>query len=536
MKVQLDSTVRSNRTAWIAASIFAVAGCILQWWRMQSLTASMDQGILMQVLWNGLHGHPFESTLSSQLSTNVAHGGELPTLGYHRLGQHFTPTLALWIPLVGLMGKWALPMLQVGLITAAGLVLHRLAKDELEPRLASWIPLAFYGANAVIAPCMLANFTDLSQLPLCAFILLLGLKRKSLWLALPASLAMPLIREDTGVVLVGIGLWLFIRERERWPMAAALILYGGSWVLIVTNILMPLFSDDNSKRFMVENFGQYIEGQKEASSLEVLGLALRQPWILLRELVSPPVGTATYLIAQGLPLLFVPYLSLDSWMLMGLPLTGLLLAQGFNDPLSISIRYTYLVIPGLFAGTIFWWKSHQNIFKNRRLRRFWTAAILLSTIFTLTANPYKSLSWLIPDSIHPWIYRSPQSQFEHGRIAINLINTIPEKGTVAATTGLVPHLAAREVLVRFPYNTNYIDRGGREKPAEWIAVDMHNQLKFKAYKKERRGLKRNIEKIEELLSKGYGIVDMRDDVVLMQLGQNDRPSARKNLEALRAQL
>ena len=33
----------------------------------------MDQGILFQILWNGLHGHPFESTLSSQLSTNVVH-------------------------------------------------------------------------------------------------------------------------------------------------------------------------------------------------------------------------------------------------------------------------------------------------------------------------------------------------------------------------------------------------------------------------------------------------------------------------------
>ena len=65
----------AQRRVLLAAALFLL-GCVLQWWRMQSLTASMDQGILMQVLWNGLRGHPFESTLSSQLSTNVIHSGD----------------------------------------------------------------------------------------------------------------------------------------------------------------------------------------------------------------------------------------------------------------------------------------------------------------------------------------------------------------------------------------------------------------------------------------------------------------------------
>ena len=104
-----------RRGVLIAALAFLLIGWGLQIWRLQMFTATLDQGILLQVLWNGLSGHPFESTLSSQLSTNVVHGGDLPAIGYHRLGQHFTPTLALWIPLVGLLGKWALPLLQVSL-------------------------------------------------------------------------------------------------------------------------------------------------------------------------------------------------------------------------------------------------------------------------------------------------------------------------------------------------------------------------------------------------------------------------------------
>ena len=149
----------------------------------------------------------------------MIHSGELPALGYHRLGQHFTLILALWIPLVGLLGKWALPMLHVVLITAAGLVLHWLAQLQLKPDLAAMVTIAFYGANAVIAPCMLSNFTDLSQLPLWVFLLLLGLERQQRWLTWAAALAIPLIREDTGVVLMGVGIWLGLRRCGRWPMA-----------------------------------------------------------------------------------------------------------------------------------------------------------------------------------------------------------------------------------------------------------------------------------------------------------------------------
>ena len=521
---------KSQRRVLLAASLFLVVGCALQWFRLQSLTASMDQGILMQALWNGLRGHPFQSTLSSQLSTNVIHSGELPSLGYHRLGQHFTPILALWIPLVGLLGKWALPMLQVVLITAAGLVLHRLAKQHLKPELAAMVSIAFYCANAVIAPCMLSNFTDLSQLPLCVFLLLLGLEQQQRWLTIAAALVVPLIREDTGVVLMGIGLWLGLRRSGRWPLAATLIIFGGGWVALATNFLMPMFSADNAQRFMVENFGQYLEGRNQASSLEVLGLVLRQPLILLGELVSPPGNTITYLMAQGLPLIMVPFLSIDSWLLMGLPLLGLLLAQGFNNPLSINIRYTYLVVPGLFAGAVFWWRERQVLFEARRLRRIWAGAIALSCFFTVTANPNQSLSWMIPDSIQPWIYRNPMDQLRHGNKALDLIKRIPKSSRVAATTGLIPHLADREVLIRFPYHNQFQDQNGQPNFVDWVAADMHNQKLFQTFRKQRKGLQRNLQQLDELLNQGYGVMAFNDDVVLLQRNASGDNEAQKAFE------
>nr|WP_259735451.1 DUF2079 domain-containing protein [Synechococcus sp. CS-1329] len=523
---------KAQRAVLVAAVLFAVIGLLLQWWRLQVLTASYDQGIFLQTIWSGLHGHPFESTLSSQLSTNVIHAGEPPSLGYHRLGQHFTPALLLWVPLVGLLGIWALPLVQVGLMTAAGLVLHRLARERLEdPWLAAYLACSFFGANAVIGPTW-GNFTDLAQLPLAMLLLWYGLQRRQWWLLTLAAVAVPMIREDTGVLLVGVSLWILVRQRQRWPLALALAVLGLGWVLLVTNVLMPLFSDDNSRRFMVENFGQYIGDAEQASSLEVLMKALGQPLVVLRELIWPPGETLRYLLAQGLPLMLVPLISLDSWLLMGVPLMGLLLAQGSNNPLSINLRYALLVVPGLFAGAIEWWSRHPQVFAQRRLRRVWTGCIALSLLLTLLANPNRSLSFLIPDSVDPWVYSSPSRQWNHGAKARELLGLIPEGASVAATTPLVPHLAQRAVLIRFPNGVIYRDRQGSSRAVDWVAVDLDWLRRYgMAFPRDRKALERSLEALDSL-PEPYGVRAFSDGVVLLQRGQPDRQPAQAQLQEL----
>ena len=151
-------------------------------------------------------------------------------------------------------------------------MLQRLACRQLPERTANWIGYGYFAGNALIGPT-LGNFTDLCQLPLAVFALMLGVLERRRWLIATSALLIPMIREDTGVLLVAVGLWVLIRHRGRWPMALMLIIWGGGWVLICTNLLMPLFSDDNAKRFMVENFGQYLgdSANEGSSSLGVGG-------------------------------------------------------------------------------------------------------------------------------------------------------------------------------------------------------------------------------------------------------------------------
>ena len=149
-------------------------------------------------------------------------------------------------PLVGTLGSGALGVIQVLLLTAAGVALHQLARRWLPAGPAALISISFFAANAVIGPAW-GNFTDLCQLPLLVFLLLLGLQARRPALIAVAALLIPLVREDTGVVLMGVSLWLVVRQRQRWPLALALMLWGGASVLLAMNVWMPQFSDDNSQ-------------------------------------------------------------------------------------------------------------------------------------------------------------------------------------------------------------------------------------------------------------------------------------------------
>ena len=508
---------KPTRQALVAALIFAVVALLLQAWRSQVLLASYDQGIFQQVLWNSLRGHPFESTLSSQLSTNVIHSGEPAGLGYARLGQHFTPSLLLWAPLFGLIGGAALPLVQVGLIVSAGLVLHQLALQLVPARTANWLTYGFFGGNALIGPT-LGNFTDLCQLPVAVFALMLGLQKRMGWLILSAAVVIPLIREDTGIMLIAIGLWLLLREPKRWPIAIALIIWGAGWMVLVTNALMPLFSDDNSKRFMVENFGQYldVDSSEGASSLSMLQQALGQPLTVLKELISPPGQTLLYLLGQGLPFLMVPLISLDAWVLAGPSLLGLFLAQGSNDPLSITIRYTLLVVPGFSMGTLLWWSRRQQAIPGRRTRLAWGMAISLSLLLTVSSNPHRSLSWIVPDSVSPMVFSSPIQQWEHGRDARQVLNLIPKDASVSANTPLIPLIARREVAVRYPESLHYLDRNKNKLPVDWIAVDLDWLERYSvAFRSDWRELSRIKQELPDQMG-AYRVQGLTDGIAVLQ--------------------
>ncbi len=561
------------RTILAIAVIFFSLTLLLLLQRYFSFTASyvsFDQGIFNQVFWNGLRGNFFQSSLSSTLSTPVVHDGEVPSVAYHRLGQHFTPALLLWLPVYAIApSPVTLMVLQVTLTTSAGLVLYALARHYLMPNVSVWVAASYYCANAVIGPT-LANFHDLCQIPLFLFGLLLALEKRWWWLFSLLSVLTLLVREDTGIALFGVGAYLLLSR--RYPqLGLAVCSLSFLYVVSLTNVIMPLFSDDISRRFMIERFGQYVDGP-EATTLDIIWAIVRRPWRMVIEILTPFTRKVEYLLGQWLPLALIPAIAPAAWIIAGFPLLAIFLQRG-QSPLSLSIRYAIVVVPGLWYGAILWWAHYFTLRSRRaapdtawperaaaseqpavsrssaplvplplseqrrdptapavkfprRLRQFWAFCLVLALGFTIAANPNRALSFMIPDSISPWVYISPVRQWQHAQAIRPLLAEIPPTASVAATTHIVPHLSSRREIVRFP-DLHLRNDQGEVILMDYAIADLWQLQQYQvAFKDDRQKLQAMLPAIAQMLAgQDYGLRAVRDGVLFWQRGVPADPQA-----------
>jgi uncharacterized membrane protein len=513
-----------RRIGAIALVFWLVCVALLAWrfYGFYPSYATFDQGIFDQVFWNSLRGQWFQSSLSSTESIVVAQNAAPPSVAYHRLGQHFTPALMLWLPLYALFqSPMGLSLLQVTLVSVAGLVLYAIALHYHPPRLSLWVAASYYAANAVIGPT-LANFHDFSQIPLFLFSLILALEKRWWPLFWPLVGLTLLVREDAGIVLFGVGALWALKRPTRWVGLTACVLSVG-YVVLATTVLMPLFSDDVSQRFMVEQFGQFVEGES-ATPLQVLWAIARQPWRLLVELITPLGRTVSYLLAQWLPLAFVPMVSPSAWLMSGFPLLQILLRQ---DPSALAIdrRYAITMVPGLFYGAILWWAAHSNQFQSR-FRQIWLGLMILAIALTLLANPNRALSAVFPDSFQPWVYTSPARQWQHAQTIRSLLAQIPPDASVSASSFIVPHISGRREALRFPAVQLQTDEG-RVMRVNYAIADLWQFQQYQSvYPWEREQLEQSVKGIAQLLeSDRYGLIAFEDGVALLQRRASSNPSA-----------
>jgi uncharacterized membrane protein len=285
---------------------------------------------------------------------------------------------------------------------------------------------------------------------------------------------------------------------------------------------------------MVEQFGQFV-GKEDASTLEVVWAMLTQPLIVVRELLSPIGLTVRYLLGQALPLAFVPWVSPASWSIAGFPLLQVLLRQ---DPSSLALdrRYAITLVPGLFYGAILWWSQHSHRF-TQRFRRIWLVCMALALLLTLTANPNRALSWIVPDSIQPWVYTAPARQVDHAQAIRSLLAAIPSDASVSASSFIVPHVSGRRQALRFPQLRLQTD-----KPAviavDYVIVDLWQFQQYQlVFPWEKEQLQRSLKAIDRMVqSDRYGVTHFQDGVVLLQRRTQSNAEALNNWTSYRSSL
>lgn len=526
-----DTTLKRILTL---SAIFYVLILIFALNRFYSFYASYDQGLFEQLFWNTIHGHLFQGSLSSGQSSAVITDGQVHQVFYCHLGQHFVIDFLLWMPLYVLFPNGVtLVILQVTLITIAGLILYALARHYLPPQIAFLITASYYGANAVIGPT-LANFYEHCQIPLFVFSLLLCLEKRKWWLFWLFVILTLGIREDTGIIIFGIGLYL-IFIRRYLSLGISLCLAGFLYVAFITNVVMPLFSNDNSRLYLSGYFSKFAPGNNHPTTLQIFWGIITHPNLVIESLFFPFDKRIKYFLGQWLPLGFISVISPTAWLITAPPLLVLLIADN-KLALSMSVRFALTIVPGLFYGTILWWSQNKSKFKLRS-RRWWIRCISLSLIITIISSPHNTFYFLIPESFQPWIYIPLTRQWEHTQHIQDLMKSIPADATVSATTSILPHLANRRGIIRLPALKLEVDHK-QVIDIDYALADLWQMQQIEpAYKNTRQDIQNFITLFDQLVvQRKYGFVNVEDGVVLLQRNITSTPEGIKNWLKLKQQL
>ena len=142
--------------------------------------------------------------------------------------------------------------------------------------------------------------------------------------------------------MFGIGVYLIFRR--RYPRAGiALCALSFSYMVFITNTIMPMFSVDNSRLYLANYFRKFVKTEKP-STLELLWAIISQPQLIIEVFFKEASRRILYLLGHWLPLAFVPAIAPSAWLMTVFLLLVLLLQVVNHAATFINTRYTFAVI------------------------------------------------------------------------------------------------------------------------------------------------------------------------------------------------
>lgn len=395
-----------------------------------------DLGIMTQVVWRTGHGHGFGFT-NPEAGPGGVHGWDSP-----RTAIHADYLLALLAPL-----SWtgftveSLLIVQAATLAAGAWFVYRMARRLLE---SAWIGVFLSFVYLAYPPLHFANLFEFHAVTLSITFVLAAadavISGRHRWWWFWTGLAL-LTKEQVGITvgLVGAILYWWRRERQRAAWALGV---PWAWTLIQLFIVIPLSRPGLPWNFVAGKF--YESAGDDAGGL-------------IRRLIDPRVWlerlpTRTHLnsLAQLLgPLGLVPIFGL--WPLVAVPELLLYWLSDSPDQQHIVHHYHALVIPILFVGTVFAWRTMRRIGTWPRwqwIRPAWINIIVVGLISLGTFSAVRTAS------IWPWspVTRWPLVTWRETLAPkfAEALKLVPPEAPVAMTQNVGPYLAARPVAHLLP--------------------------------------------------------------------------------------
>jgi uncharacterized membrane protein len=376
-------------------------------------TRTYDFARFSQAIWNTLQGRLLFSSIDARSI----------------LGNHFSPFMALLSPLFILWpNERVLFLVQAVSIATAGLILALILRKR-HRALAPWFLLAFFLNPAVHQMALFEFRRVILALPFLA-LSLFALAEKRRWLMLGALLIALLAKEDIGLFVFGVGLFLLLFQRD-WRWGLGMMLLGFAWSLVVSFWVIPAFRTPGSEYPQLFYFN-YLGN----SYAEILDTLKQDPFIVPRQLFGMERLSALWRIF--LPLgIFLPFLGAD-WLLIAVPSLLLLLFSGDAEMYGLQKWYPAAILPIFFTAIAI------------GLGRFPMSKARWLTVWLLLAT--LAGYWLyspLPGGREyvPSLYQVT----DHDRLGLAIVQEIPPEASVSTQPHYTPHLTQRQNLYHYPW-------------------------------------------------------------------------------------
>ncbi len=479
----------------VAAAGYSVFALVLNY---TFQTSSYDLVIFDQAVRSYAHFSPGISIIKG------LHNGFGPDFSV--LGDHWSPIIASLAPLYWI---WDSP--QALLVAQA--VLFALAIPPIwvftrrafgggnKATIAAYLAAVAYGLSWPIASALAFDFHEVAFAPVLTAVALERLQAGRLRTALIALGALLLVKEDMGLFVAGIGVYLAVARprqvRRQLLVGLALIGAGLADTFIATYVLIPAFGGRSSYYWAYTALGNNVP--------EAIGHLITHPasWKLV---VTPRVKLDTTLWLFGA----FCFLSLRSpLVLAALPLLlERMLANLLPYWWLTSYQYNaYLVVVLLLAAVDGAARLDRDLLGRREpAGRRWTVALGCAAAMCAVALA------LVPRfafgaALHPGFYQRDAQQ----RAAAAAVAVVPSGVVVEAVNNLGPQLSARDTVLMW-------DGDGHTPPlgSPWVVANIKRlQFTFSSVREQRQH-------VAVLERSGYRVVFQRDGyLVLHRAGPAD---------------
>lgn len=402
--------------ALILCCIYAAVSFLLMCLKHDAFnTRIYDFARFSQALWTTLHGRFLFSSL---------HYGSI-------LGNHFSPLMALYAPLLWLWDNPRVIFLAQAVNAAACVFFIQLIIRDQRPKLAPWFTLIAL-LNPVLHDVTLFEVRRIVfGMPFFGLALYALHKKKKVLLVVNLLFAL-MAKESMGIYVFMIGFYLLVFEKD-WRWGSGLMAFGAGWSIVVSLWVIPAIRSNGSTLSVYPQL--YYYEHLGSTYSEIFSYVIRYPIAVLRMMFQAPQLKALFRIL--LPFGFVlPFLH-PQWVMFCVPYVALMFLSTDIDMIQLDKWYMATVFPVFLASTAAGWFRVPRKWEKRLLALFlvftWISFVLYSS--APLGGRYDAHIYSITS---------------RNRIESAMIKQVPDNACVVAQNHYVPHLTHRLDLYHYP--------------------------------------------------------------------------------------